>query len=153
MLLLYASNAVAPIATPHGFACLTITQSASVEGFNAFPLHRHQRCCCRQFFPLAIACSSPKHRRLVPNRDRKKPIDVVFTVTHFLYFSEMHIQGLWISTACGVCFIFAQAGQIIGDGAIVLCCVCEHFFANINLVSYDTTLLLAFISAKTVSNR
>ena len=54
----------------------------------------------------------------------------VFAVAHFLYFVEMQVQRLRISAARCVCFVFAEASQIVGDRTIVLCGVSKDFFCQ-----------------------
>ena len=52
----------------------------------------------------------------------------ILTVAHVLHFLKCNIQHLRISAALGVHFRRAQAGQVVGDGAIVLRRVRKDFF-------------------------
>ena len=57
----------------------------------------------------------------------------VFAVAHFLDFLEAHVQRGREVRAGRVCAVLAQAGQVIGDRAVVLGGMREHFLGQAEL--------------------
>jgi hypothetical protein len=110
--------------------------SGFFERLNAFPC-----CICisdivvRQFFALQLFVVGECTVNCFQITIESCRLMRVFAVTHFLHFVEMQIQCLRISAAGRVCFIFTQAGQIVGDSAVILCGMRKDFFASVNLVS------------------
>ena len=99
------------------------------ERFYAFPC----RICIsdivvRQFFTLQLRVAGQCAGCRCQIAVERCGLVRIFTVTHVLHFIEMQIQCLRISAAGCVLFVFTEAGQVIGDCAIVLCGVRKHFF-------------------------
>ena len=102
--------------------------SCAVEGFHTFPCRIGVAdIVVRQFLALQLGVIRQRTVERVQVAIKRSGLMRVFAVAHFLHFFGGDVQRLRIRAARRVRFVGTEAGQVIGDCAIVLGGVCEYF--------------------------